>query len=423
MFDRVEIAVVSGDGGDGVVSFRREKFVPYGGPDGGDGGNGGDVIITADPAITDLRGYRRKKIYRAANGAAGRGKKQHGQQGGDLILTVPVGTMVSYSLLVGADALVADLNEPGQQVVVARGGQGGLGNTHFTSSINQAPRIALKGRKGEQHSLILELRLIADIGIIGYPNAGKSTLLAAASAARPKIASYPFTTREPVLGVVEVGPSSAVMAEIPGLIDGAHLGRGLGHDFLRHIVRTRILIHLIDGSSTTLIEDMMRVNMELTLFDSALAQKTQLVAVNKIDLPQVRSRLEAIRQEFNLVGINVYYLSAAIGEGVPELITEAVRVLGTMPDKTTVGAMATPKKIFRPVTKKSEVRVYKEGELFVVESPEMERVILKGGAVGAGVPYQLRRQMSKLGVTRALEQAGVKPGDRVRCGDMEWEWD
>ena len=295
MFDRVEIVVKAGDGGDGVVSFRREKFVPFGGPDGGDGGGGGDVIIMADPAVTSLRGFKQKRFYRANDGKDGRGKRQHGKKGENLVLTVPVGTMVLSKTQIGGDDLIADLEQPGQQAVVVKGGEGGLGNIHFASSTNQAPQIAQKGEVGEENSIILELRLIADVGIIGYPNVGKSTLLAAVSAAKPKIASYPFTTREPILGVAEVGPEGLVLAEIPGLIDGAHLGRGLGHDFLRHIVRTKILIHLIDGGSASPVEDMIRVNAELSLFDSALAQKPQLVAVNKIDLPQVQVQLAGTR--------------------------------------------------------------------------------------------------------------------------------
>ncbi|GAG33464.1 unnamed protein product, partial [marine sediment metagenome] len=248
MFDRAEIIVKAGDGGAGVVSFRREKFVPFGGPDGGDGGDGGDVIIMADSSITDLRAFRRKRVYRARHGQDGKGKKKHGKKGENLILTVPVGTVVLNKTQIGGDPFIADLEEAGQQLVVAGGGKGGLGNTHFASSTNQAPRIAQKGEAREEDSIILELRLIADIGIIGYPNVGKSTLLAVASAARPKIASYPFTTLEPVLGVAEVGQQSFVLAEIPGIIDGAHFGRGLGHEFLRHIMRTKLLIHLLDGS-------------------------------------------------------------------------------------------------------------------------------------------------------------------------------
>jgi len=420
MFDRVEIVVKAGDGGDGVVSFRREKFVPFGGPDGGDGGGGGDVIIMADPAVTSLRGFKQKRFYRASDGKDGRGKRQHGKKGENLVLTVPVGTMVLSKTQIGGDDLIADLEQPGQQAVVARGGEGGLGNIHFASSTNQAPQIAQKGEVGEENCIILELRLIADVGIIGYPNVGKSTLLAAVSAAKPKIASYPFTTREPILGVAEVGPEGLVLAEIPGLIDGAHLGRGLGHDFLRHIVRTKILIHLIDGGSASPVEDMIRVNAELSLFDSALAQKPQLVAVNKIDLPQVRVQLAEIKNAFARLG-TVFFISAATGEGVTELMAETAKLLKQV--SATKGAgKEVPRKVFRPRPRGADTSVRKEGDTFVVVAPGLERIVTRLGATSPDVRRQLKRQLARLGVSKSLEKAGIKPGDRVRCGDLEWEW-
>jgi len=419
LFDRAEITVKAGKGGDGVVSFRREKFVPFGGPDGGDGGDGGDVVIRADSGVTSLRIFKQKRFCRAEDGKKGGGKKKHGRKGEDLILTVPVGTVVSHKTQIGGDALIADLEQPGQQVVIARGGKGGLGNIHFTSSTNQAPRIAQKGEAGEENSLILELRLIADVGIIGYPNVGKSTLLAAASAAKPKIAGYPFTTREPILGVVEVGQQSLVLAEIPGLIDGAHLGRGLGHDFLRHIARTKMLIHLIDGISASPVEGMRHVNDEVKLYDSALAQKLQLVVVNKIDLPQVRTRLAQLKEDFGNAGTIPFFISAATGEGVSELMAETMKVLAQV--KTEVGA-GIPKKVFRPQPKATGARVHKEGDTFVVEAPELERIVARADETSLGVHQQLRRQLARRGVSKALEKAGIKPGDRVRCGNLEWEW-
>jgi len=344
MFDKVGIAVKAGDGGNGVVSFRREKFVPFGGPDGGDGGNGGDVVVVAEAAVTNLKMLVRKRYYRAAKGGNGGSKKRHGKKGEDLLLAVPVGTVVSYKSQIGDRAIIADLDHAGEQAVVAKGGKGGFGNAHFATSTNQAPQTAQKGEGGEENSIILELKLIADVGLIGYPNVGKSSLLAAVSAAKPRIASYPFTTREPILGVVEVGEGSFVLAEIPGLIDGAHLGRGLGHDFLRHIMRTRVLIHLVDGSSLSPVEDMARVNTELGLFDSSLAKKPQLVAVNKIDLPQVRERLEEIRDGFNDIGSQALFVSAATGEGVSELMLETMRLL----QSAAKPEAARIKKVFRP---------------------------------------------------------------------------
>ncbi len=421
MFDRAEIEIRSGAGGAGIVSFRREKHVPFGGPDGGDGGGGGDVIIRADASVDSLRIFNRKRFYKAAGGKDGQGKRKHGKKGENLILAVPAGTVVSYKTQIGSNALIADLEQPGQQAVVARGGRGGLGNTHFTSSTNQAPELAQKGEPGEENSIILEMRLIADVGIVGYPNAGKSTLLAAASAAKPKIASYPFTTREPILGVVEVGQQSFVLAEIPGLIDGAHLGRGLGHDFLRHIVRTKILIHLIDGSSASPLENMVRVNAELSLFDSALAQKPQLIAVNKVDLPQVQARLAEIKGAFSSAGTTSLFVSAATGEGVAELMAETMKVLQVVTVERGTSEKS-PMKVFRPQPKSVGSRVYKEGDTFVVVAPELERIVARTNATSPGVRWQLKRQLARLGVNKALERAGVKPGDRVRCGDLEWDW-
>jgi len=336
--------VRGGDGGDGIVSFRREKFVPFGGPDGGDGGDGGDVIVRADGAVTSLKMLAKKRYYRAANGRSGGNKKRHGRKGEDLLLAVPAGTVVSHKLQIGDGAVIADLDQPGQRVVVAKGGKGGLGNTRFATSTNQAPQTARKGEEGEENSVILELKLIADVGLIGYPNVGKSSLLAAVSAAKPKIASYPFTTLEPILGVVGVGELSFILAEIPGLIDGAHLGRGLGHDFLRHIMRTKVLIHLLDGSSPSPAQDMVRVNAELGLFDSSLAKKPQLVAVNKIDLPQVRAHLAEIRDSFASIATKALLISAATGEGIPELMAETMRVIKSAA-KPEAGKI---KKVFRP---------------------------------------------------------------------------
>jgi len=423
MFDLAEIVVRGGAGGDGVVSFRREKFVPFGGPDGGDGGDGGDVVIKSDSGVSSLRIFEHKRSYRAEDGKNGKGKKKHGRKGEDLIVTVPMGTVVSNKTQIGGDDVIADLEQAGQQVVVARGGKGGLGNTHFASSTNQAPQIAQKGEAGEEHSLILELRLIADVGIIGYPNVGKSTLLAASSAAKPKIAGYPFTTCEPILGVVEAGQRSFVLAEIPGLIEGAHLGRGLGHDFLRHIVRTRILIHLVDGSSASPVEDMIKVNNELGLFDSALATKPQLVVANKIDLPPVQARLAEVKDAFSGAGTRVLFISAATGDGVAQLMAEAAKMLDEVTRLGREVEARIPKKIFRPQPRGAGASVHKEGETFVVVAPELERIVARVDTTSPGVQRQLKRQLTRLEVVKALEKAGVKAGDKVRCGKLEWEWE
>jgi len=387
MFDRVEIIIRGGAGGDGVVSFRREKFVPRGGPDGGDGGRGGDVIIVADPSITTMGRFEAKRLYKAGLGKHGSGQRKYGKGGKDLILSVPVGTVVMDKNSIGDDSLIVDVEKPGHQVVIAKGGKGGFGNTHYVSSTNQAPHVAQKGEEGEEKSIILEMRLIADVGIIGYPNAGKSTLLSAASAARPEIASYPFTTRQPVLGVVEVGQETFVLAEIPGLIEGAHLGRGLGHDFLRHVVRTKALVHLIDGSSETPVEDMARVNTELNLFDSALARKPQLAVVNKIDLPQARSRVGEIEEAFGEAGIAVYFISAATGEGVPEVMAGTLAMLRAAEKMRQESGERVPKQIFRPQPQVVGRGVYKDGDTFVVRSQQMERMVARVDLASAEVRW------------------------------------
>lgn len=347
MLDFVQIRVKAGDGGNGAVSFRHEKFVPFGGPDGGDGGNGADAIVRADPSLSDLSDYRRRRIFRAEKGGNGRGKKMYGKNGDDLIISVPLGTLV-FALREGSDPhLLADLKQAKEQVVVARGGRGGRGNIHFKSSTNQAPQQAEEGKPGEEIVLVLEMRLIADVGIVGEPNAGKSTLLSAATAAKPKVAAYPFTTIEPVLGLVEVGMKTFVLAEIPGLIEGAHLGRGLGHDFLRHAMRTRAVIHLVDGSTDDPVGTVDRLNNELALFDPVLAKKPQLTAVNKIDLPEVKERIEEIRNAFSVTGRDVFFLSAAAGDGVKELMAEALKIVESLPEEVEE-APENAIKIFRP---------------------------------------------------------------------------
>jgi GTP-binding protein len=411
--------VRAGDGGNGAISFRREKFVPFGGPDGGDGGDGGSIAVKADESLASLRKYQRKRFYRAEKGMNGSGNKKKGKSAENLVLTVPVGTVVSYQEVGGNELFVADLARAGDEVLVSKGGTGGWGNTHFVSSTNQAPRIAQRGEPGGECVVTLEMRLIADVGIIGYPNAGKSTLLASASAARPKIAGYPFTTLEPVLGVVRFGSESFIMAEIPGLIEGAHRGRGLGHDFLRHILRTKMLIHLLSGSSASPLDDMIRVNEELALFDTALAQKLQIVALNKIDLPEVQSRIAGIREAFSNAGIKAFYISAATGQGVAELMTATARTLKGVPAVATVAGES--RGVFRPQPRDG-ISIRKEGDRFILSVPGLERLIFGAGVGAAELRWQLKSQLTRLGASKALEKAGIKPGDKIRCGNLEWEW-
>lgn len=328
-----------------MVSFRREKFAPFGGPDGGDGGDGGGVFFVATRGMSTLSHLRARRHYRAQRGGHGKGSNRHGKKGDDLTLQVPLGTLVQRKEDNG-QVMLADLTLAGQRVLVAKGGRGGWGNAHFTTPTNQAPRIALMGKPGEECQLMLDLKLLADAGIIGYPNVGKSTLLSSVSRASPKIADYPFTTTEPVLGVVALGYRSLVLAEIPGLIEGAHQGRGLGHDFLRHIERTRVLIHLLDGSAEDPLSHLKKTNEELRLFNPALGEKPQLVAVNKIDLPAVRTRLPELRRMLSEVEPPVYFISAATGEGIAELMNKTAELLEQGLPQAEVEAAEF--KVFRP---------------------------------------------------------------------------
>ena len=346
MIDRVEIYVRGGDGGNGVVSFRREKFVPRGGPDGGDGGDGGSVFLEADGRKSTLSDLRFRRHYRAGRGGHGRGKNQHGRKGEDLVIKVPRGTVVRSR---DTGEVLADLVEDGMRVLVAQGGRGGWGNAHFATSTNRTPRIAQKGEPGESRWLILDLKLIADAGLVGKPNVGKSTLLSRVSAARPKIADYPFTTTEPVLGVVELGYHSFVLADIPGLIEGAHAGRGLGHEFLRHIERTRVLIHLLDGNAADPLSDQEEIAKELQLFNPELLSKPQVLVVNKIDLPQVRERLPWLRESLAQGDRPLFFISALTGEGVPELLARVSNLLTQARGRPEPpGEPAEGFKVFRP---------------------------------------------------------------------------
>ena len=340
------------------MSFRREKYVPFGGPDGGDGGDGGSIYIVGDGGLATLQGFRYKKQFRAGTGGHGKGKNMHGRRGRDLFLKVPLGTQVWRTQGAGSDLLIADVVEQGQDVLVAKGGKGGLGNTHFATPTNQAPRISEEGKPGEEVHLLLDLKLIADVGIIGCPNAGKSTLLGAVSKARPKIADYPFTTLEPFLGIVEIGYESLVLADIPGLIEGAHHGLGLGLEFLRHIERTRVLIQLVDGSADNPLSDLRNVENELVLYEASLKEKMRIIAVNKVDLPEVQNRLPQLRRQFRRLGIPVYFISAATGEGVWELMGKAMEMISQAGEDVPVNGEKEQFKVFRPrpLTKRNSMK-------------------------------------------------------------------
>jgi len=327
MVDKIEIIVEAGCGGDGLTSFRREKYVPFGGPDGGDGGNGGDVFIVADSSLVDLALLKQKKKFKAESGHQGGRWGKHGKRGENLNILVPVGTTVSIKAKTGEEKLLSDLVALEQKVLVAKGGKGGLGNVHFATVANQAPRVAGKGKSGEECQITLELKLITDICIIGYPNSGKSALLSAITEARPRIADYPFTTRQPVLGVIRGSRRDFVVGEMPALIEGAHIGKGLGYEFLRHIERTKLLVYLLDGASPTIVDDFAKLSEELTLYRTDLCQKARIIAVNKVDLPQVKPRLLDIRQCLDFLELPVFFISAASGQGVVEFTSKAIEIV------------------------------------------------------------------------------------------------
>jgi GTP-binding protein len=328
--DEAEVLAKAGDGGAGAVAFRREKFVPRGGPAGGDGGNGGDIVLETDERLTTLLDFRFKREYRAKNGEPGRGRDQNGHAAPELLLKVPPGTLVRDA---ATGEVLADLRDNGRRWVLAKGGRGGLGNMNFATPTLQAPRFAQPGTEGEEKRVRLELRLLADVGLVGFPNAGKSTLVSRLSRARPKIADYPFTTLQPHLGVVQYkNGRSFVLSDLPGLIEGAHRGAGLGHRFLKHMARCRAIIHLVDASQDRdLVEDFDAINRELELFDPALGRKPQVVAANKIDIPDARERADELRRKLKRRKLEVHLVSGATGEGLEMLLDATVRALDAAP--------------------------------------------------------------------------------------------
>jgi GTP-binding protein len=427
VYDLAKIYVKAGDGGHGAISFRREKYVPKGGPDGGDGGRGGNVYLRVDPQMNTLVAFSYQQHFRAESGQPGRGKNQAGRDGADLYIDVPPGTVVHDD---ASGELLGDLVEPGETVLVARGGQGGRGNQHFATPTRQAPRFAEKGEPGEERWLRLELKLLADVGLIGLPNAGKSTLLAASTAARPKIADYPFTTVEPILGVVTLpgrDGGSFVLADIPGLIAGAARGAGLGHEFLRHIERTRVLVHVLDGSggpeARDPLADFDTVNRELAAYSEALAHKPQVVAVNKIDLAETKQNLPRLRQALLARGYPVIPISAATGEGVGQLLLYVWEQLRALPKP--VPADQRRRRVYTLASQRTD---YWEAERrsrhhFVVRGPQIERVTKMTDFANEEAVERYQALLRKWGVSRKLEELGIRPGDVVHVAGQELIWD
>ena len=428
-YDRAKIFVKAGDGGNGSVHFRREKYVPYGGPDGGDGGRGGSVYLQLDTSLNTLVDYHYHQHHRAGHGGSGSKQQSHGAKGEDIVLRVPAGTLVRDA---ETNELLADMVDPTQQVMVARGGRGGLGNVHFATSTNQTPREAQKGEPGEERWLSFELKLIADVGLIGFPNAGKSTLLSVVSAAHPKIADYPFTTLTPNLGVVVIGEPgsrdemSFVLADIPGLIEGAAQGAGLGHEFLRHVERTHLLLHLLDGATSERDpwESFQAINRELAEYSETLAKRPQVVVLNKMDVPEARERWEAVKKHAEEAGLPVFAISAATRQGVDELmyftanrLREAQTEAQALSERSPVPAGP----VFRPEPEDT-FTVSREQGSYVVRGKRVERLVAMTDQESSEGMARLEQTLRRIGVTGALEAAGVQPGDTVRFGKSELIW-
>jgi GTP-binding protein len=420
--DEASITIAAGNGGDGIVAWRREKYVPKGGPAGGDGGRGGDVVLVADPELGTLVDFRFKKQFAAEAGRAGSQNNKSGKAGDELVIRVPVGTLVTRTALdaegnKGVSRLFADLSTPNERLRVARGGRGGQGNQHFATAARQAPHFAYNGEPGERCELRLELKLLADAGLIGLPNAGKSTLLSVVSAARPKVADYPFTTLEPQLGVVRVADfESFVMVDVPGLIEGAHEGAGLGDRFLRHVERTRVLVHLIDGAKPVdeVLADKATIENELRAWNEALLDRPVLVVITKIDLPDARATFEALRTQID--GLRA--VSAATGEGVQELIYAAWALIRATP----LPAVSEPEPAQIQLSADEPFAIHVEQGVYVVSGDRVERLARMTDFDNDEALARFEHVLAKMGVDKRLRELGVHEGDTVRIAGVEFDY-
>jgi len=417
--DEATLDVKAGDGGKGVVAFRREKYVPRGGPDGGNGGAGGDVILVGDEGLNTLHKFRYTKRYEGGRGGHGEGSHRQGKRGETLRVTVPVGTLVRDA---ATGELVADITAHGQEAVVAKGGRGGRGNAAFRNAINQAPRVAELGEPGQERRLHLELKLLADVGLVGLPNAGKSTLLAAVSAARPKVADYPFTTLVPSLGVADIGYKTLVFADIPGLIEGASEGAGLGDRFLRHVERTRVLLHLVDGSAADPLADWRTINAELAAFSAALAERPQIVAITKVDLPDVSQAAPELLDALRAAGCgDAMAISGVTGEGVPELLARCAEHVAALPAPQPAAAEIP---VLRPLSVDEDAITVERDEdgVWHVDGVRLARTIAMTDWSNVDALERLQRVLQAMGVLAALRERGVSEGDTVRLSSVELEW-
>ena len=421
--DKAKIYIKAGNGGNGAIAFHREKYVAAGGPDGGDGGKGGNVIFRVDPGLSTLMDFRYKRKYAAQNGTDGAGKRCNGKNGEDIIISVPQGTIVRDA---ESNRILADLSVISEDVILAKGGNGGWGNAHFATPTRQTPNFAKNGQKGIEREVILELKLLADVGLVGFPNVGKSTLLSRTTKADPKIANYHFTTLEPNLGVVELAEHmNFVLADIPGIIEGASEGVGLGHDFLRHIERTRLLIHVVDVSSIegrNPIDDFRIINEELSKYNMELEERPQLVAANKTDIIQDAEVYEEFKKEMEKQGYPLFEISAATGKGVNELMKAAFSELQKLPPiQIYEPEMGIDEGFFIDTTEKG-FEITMDEDVFVVSGSWIEAV---GGSVNFSDEESLQyfqRALKNRGVIDALAEAGIKEGDTVRIGDLEFDF-
>ncbi|KUJ90776.1 MAG: GTPase obg [Caldanaerobacter subterraneus] len=418
--DTARIYIKAGDGGNGIISFRREKYVAYGGPDGGDGGKGGDVIFIADPNLSTLLDFKYRKKYIAQNGENGRGKNQYGKNGEDLYIKVPVGTLIIND---ETGEIIADLVKPNQKAIVLRGGKGGRGNAKFATPTLKTPRFAESGEKGKEMWVRLELKLLADVGLIGFPNAGKSTLLASCTRAKPKIANYPFTTLTPNLGVVEHKGKSFVMADIPGLIEGAHRGEGLGHDFLRHIERTKMLIHVVDVSASEgrdPIEDFEKINEELKLYSERLLTLSQIVAANKIDIQSGKENFPAFEKEIKKRGYEVYPISALTKVGIDKLLDKTIEILSSIPVEE---IKEVPEVIvYTPPEEEETLNIEVKDNTYYLSGTKIDKLLKRVNLQDEHSLRYFEMLLRKSGVIDALKEKGFKSGDTINVRDFEFEY-
>lgn len=421
--DRARIIIKSGKGGDGHVSFRREKFVPNGGPDGGDGGKGGDIIFEVDEGLNTLTDYRHRRKFAAQAGEEGGKKNCHGKNGADLILKVPEGTVIKDA---ESGKVIADMSGDNKRQIILTGGRGGLGNQHYATSTMQAPKYAQPGGESIEIEVQLELKVIADVGLVGFPNVGKSTFLSRVTNAKPKIANYHFTTLNPNLGVVDLDGNGFVIADIPGLIEGASEGIGLGHEFLRHIERTKVIIHMVDGASVEgrdPLGDIKAINKELEAYDPAILDKPQVIAANKMDVCMEGSEeiIEKLRKEFGPKGIEVFSISAVSGQGVKELLYHVQELLKTCPEEVTVYEPEFDPALRFFSEEPFTVEVNEEGE-YVVEGPRIEKMLGYTNIDSEKGFLFFQRFLKEQGILKQLEELGIEEGDTVRMYGLMFDY-